>query len=238
MNPRWMFRPNLLDCILEERIAPAIANFGVIILTTSGLSLLIPFPGANSSGSVSGAGGQGTATAAQPVSGVAQPTSYYITGLNGISSLRPGNITGVPSLAGGLTASSGVGLTIQVGSGADTSDGAPTSNGGAPSANVSLATVADPTLRPLTTPIGSVSTGSSSPVLPAGQSYRDNAPVPPPTPYGVIPPPQAPSNTGMGGDPFAPNPMSGAPTLGPASSMRSAGGVMPGTVAPMPPGIN
>jgi len=234
MNPRWMFRPNLLDCILEERIAPAIANFGVIILTTTGYSLLIPFPGANSSGSVSGAGGQGVATSAQPVSGVAQPTSFYITGVNGISSLRPGNITGVPSLAGGATSAGGVSITIEVGSGADTPDGTPTTI-------VSVATVADPTLRPLTTPIGIVSSGSSSPVLPPGQSYRDNAPVPPPTPYGVIPPPQssAPSSNGMGGgDPFAPNPMSGAPTLGPSSSMRSAGGVMPGTIAPMPPGIN
>jgi hypothetical protein len=237
MNPRWMFRPNLLDCILEERIAPAIANFGVIILTTTGYSLLIPFPGANSSGSVSGAGGQGVATSAQPVSGVAQPTSFYITGFNGISSVRPGNITGVPSLAGGATVAAGAGLSIQVGSGTDDAS-APQSNGGAPSGVVSLATVADPTLRPLTTPIGIVSTGSSSPVLPPGQSYRDNAPVPPPTPYGVIPPPQAPSPSGMGGDPFAPNPMSGAPTLGPGATMRSAGGVMPGTVAPMPPGIN
>ena len=42
----------------------------------------------------------------------------------------------------------------------------------------------------------------------------------------------------MGGDPFAPNPMSGAPTLGPSSGMKSFGGVMPGTVAPMPPGMN
>jgi len=226
-----MFRPNLLDCMLEERVAPAIANFGVIILTTSGYSLLIPFPGANSTGSVSGAGGQGAASAASPVSGTAVPTSFYITGTNGISSLRPGNITGVPSLAGGATASGGLGITIQVGSGADTPEGTPM-------AIVSLATVADPTLRPLTTPIGIVSTGSSSPVLPPGQSYRDNAPVPPPTPYGVIPPPQPPSTSGMGGDPFAPNPMSGAPTLGPSSNMRSPGGVMPGTVAPMPPGIN
>jgi hypothetical protein len=232
MNPRWIFRPNLLDCLLEERIAPAIANFGVIILTTTGYSLLIPFPGANSTGSVSGAGGQGVATSAQAVSGVAQPTSFYITGTNGISSLRPGNITGVPSLAGGATLSGGAGITIQVGSGADTSDGA------APTNVVSLNTVADPTQRPDITQIGQTSNGSSSPVLPPGQSYRDNAPVPPPTPYGVLPPPQSGPGTGMGGDPFAPNPMSGAPTLGPASGMRSPGGVVPGTVAPMPPGIN
>jgi hypothetical protein len=232
MNLRWIFRPNLLDCILEERIAPAIANFGTIILTTTGYSLLIPFPGANSSGSVSGAGGQGVATSAQSVSGVAQPTSFYITGTNGISSLRPGNITGVPSLAGAVTGSGGIGITIQVGSGADTSDG------GAPTSVVSRNTVADPTQNPDITQIGQVSNGSSSPILPPGQSYRDNAPVAPPTPYGVLPPPQSAPTSGMGGDPFAPNPMSGAPTLGPSNSMRSPGGVMPGTVAPMPPGIH
>ena len=179
-----MFRPNLLDCMLEERIAPAIASFGVIILTTSGYSLLIPFPGANSSGSVSGAGGQGTASAASSVSGSAVPTSLYITGTNGISSLRPGNITGVPSLSGGATSSGAGGITIQVGSGADTP-------GGTPTTIVSRNVVADPTPVPGLNTIGQTSDGSSSPVLPPGQSYRDNAPVPPadalwsdPTPAG------------------------------------------------------
>ena len=51
------------------------------------------------------------------------PTSLYITGTQGISSLKPGNITGVPSLAGGAAAAGGVSLSIQVGSGADTGDG-------------------------------------------------------------------------------------------------------------------
>ena len=53
MKRSWDLKPNLLDCILEERIAPAIANLGVIVVTTSGLSLVTPFPGAsnNASGS-------------------------------------------------------------------------------------------------------------------------------------------------------------------------------------------
>ncbi len=229
MNHRLMFRPNLLDCILEERISPAIANFGVIVLTTNGYTLLTPFPGANSSGAATS-----VATSAAPVSGTAVPTSLYITGTGGISSLRPGNITGVPSLAGGANGAGGLSATIQVGSGADTSDG---SGGGTTSAVVSRNTVADPTVPPLNTTIGIVSSGGGSPVLPPGQSYRDNAPVAP-APYGqTVPTPPPPSSGGMISDPFAPNPMSGAPTLGPSSTNNRGGlgGRMPGTLAPMGP---
>ena len=50
MNDRLSFRPNLVDCILEERVAPAIANLATVILTTNGLILIEGFPGANSSG--------------------------------------------------------------------------------------------------------------------------------------------------------------------------------------------
>ena len=46
MNNRLMFRPDLNDCILEDRPLMAIANLGIIVLTTSGLSLVTPFPGA------------------------------------------------------------------------------------------------------------------------------------------------------------------------------------------------
>ena len=46
MNPRRIFRPDLNDCGLEDRLAPVIANLGVIVLTTGGYMLLIPFPGA------------------------------------------------------------------------------------------------------------------------------------------------------------------------------------------------
>ena len=45
MNTRRMFRPDLDDCVLEDRLAPVIANLGVVVLTTSGYMLLIPFPG-------------------------------------------------------------------------------------------------------------------------------------------------------------------------------------------------
>src|SRR5262245_59692916 len=111
MNTRLMFRPDLNACVLEERLAPAIANLGVIVLTTSGCALVTPFPGANNSASGSlGSNGSGGGSAA-PVSGLPIPTALYVTGTSGISSLRPGNITGNPTLAPGLTTTSGVGLT-------------------------------------------------------------------------------------------------------------------------------
>lgn len=44
MNPRRIFRPDVNDCVLEDRLAPAIANLGVIVLTTGGYMLLTPFP--------------------------------------------------------------------------------------------------------------------------------------------------------------------------------------------------
>jgi hypothetical protein len=237
MNNRLMFRPDLMECILEERISPAIANLGIIVLTTNGYTLLTPFPGASSSGAASS-----VATSAQPVSGVAIPTSLYITGTAGISSVRPGNITGVPTLAGGAGAAAGAfGLTITVGSGAEESGGSGGSSGGAPSAAVNRNNVADPTRPPLMTIIGGQTGGTNSPVLPPGQSYRDSAPVQP-SPYGM---PAAPASTstsrptgGSMNDPFAPNPMSGAPTLGPSSSGNRGGmgGRMPGTIVPMGPG--
>lgn len=115
MKRSWDLKPNLLDCILEERIAPAITNLGVIVLTTSGLSLVTPFPGA--SNNASGAGG--TQTTAASVSGAAMPTSFYITGSRGISSFTPGNFTGNPAVGGAVATAGGPGGTIQVGSGAD-----------------------------------------------------------------------------------------------------------------------
>ena len=45
MNSPLMFRPDLRNCVLEERALLAIANLGLIIQTTSGLSLITPFPG-------------------------------------------------------------------------------------------------------------------------------------------------------------------------------------------------
>ena len=59
--------------------------------------------------------------------------------------MRPGNLTGLPSLGGGATAASAFSTSIQVGSGADTPD-AP----GSSSSNlVTRNTVADP-LTPTT----------------------------------------------------------------------------------------
>jgi hypothetical protein len=238
MNDRLAFRPNLVDCILEERVAPAIANLGLIVLTTSGFALVIPFPGANVSAAGSlGSGGPGGGSAA-PVSGVPIPTALFITGSNGISSLRPGNITGVPSLAGAAPGASGISVTIQVGSGADTAGG-PTNAiaaGGATNNVVGLASVADPT-RPTLSNLGGTSSGSSSPVLPPGQSYRDSAPVAPPAPLGVIPQ-SAPSGSGTGGmgnNPYSPNPQAGAPTLGPRSRARGLGSPVPGSLMPTNP---
>ena len=124
MKRSWELKPNLLDCILEERIAPAIANLGVIALTTSGFSLVTPFPGASNSSSGSlGTSSTGQSSAAS-VSGAAMPTSFYVTGNRGISTFLPGNFTGNPAIGGVVTgAGGGLGLTIQVGSGADEAGG-------------------------------------------------------------------------------------------------------------------
>jgi hypothetical protein len=75
MINRLVFRPNLVDCILEERIAPAIANLASIILTTGGFTLIESFPGTSTSGQASA-----VSTSAASVSGVATPTSFYVTG--------------------------------------------------------------------------------------------------------------------------------------------------------------
>src|SRR5262249_3010338 len=179
MTSHLIFRPDLNDCVLEERALLAIANLGLIIQTTSGLSLITPFPGANASGAGGGGGGSGSTAAA--VSGVAIPTSFYITGSGGLSRLKPGNYPGLPSLPGGATGAASGGSSIQVGSGADTASG-PTvqvAKGGATNNIVGLFTVADPTQRPTVTVIGGMSPSSSSAVLPPGQSYHDTAPVPP-----------------------------------------------------------
>jgi hypothetical protein len=241
MINRLMFRPNLVDCILEERVAPAIANLATVILTTSGLTLIEGFPGANSSGAGS-VGSNGGSTSASSVSGVAMPTSFYVTGVNGISSLKPGNITGVPSLAGGTTTTAGGGVSIQVGSGADTGD-SPMS-GGATNNVVGRGTVADPTANPAVAVIGGTSnSGASSPVLPPGQTYHDAAPVPAASSLNTVPN-SATAGPGMSTDPYAPNPQAGAPTLGPFNMMNRSGGMMnpiPGSlvpVSPMMPGNN
>ena len=229
-----MFRPDLRECVLEERALLAIANQGIEIFTTSGLSLITPFPGANSSGA--GSSGPPSGSAA-PVSGVPVPTSLYMTGTGGISSLRPGNISGVPSLAGGATIAGGSSLTIQVGSGADTADG-PTlsiSNGGATNNLVGRSTVADPTGRTTITTIGGTLSSTDSAVLPPGQSYRDTAPVAPSPAMGVVNQSATGAGTMNRGGSAAPNPQLGAPTLGPFNRARGLAGPAPGTLVPVSP---
>jgi hypothetical protein len=222
----------LIECSLEERILPAIANLGTIILTTSGYALIIPFPGANTSaaGSLGSSGPSGGTASA--VSGVAIPTSLYITGTGGISSLKPGNITGYPSLAGGAAAAAGgATVTIQVGSGADTAD-TPTA-GGATTNVVGRATVADPTQRPTLTVIGGTTASSSTTTTP-GTTPPDTAPVPPPMPLGVVTQSTTttrPSNGTM----TMPNPQLGAPTLGPLNSGRGLANPLPGSIVPVTP---
>jgi hypothetical protein len=244
MNNRLSFRPNLVDCVLEERVAPAIANLATVILTTSGYTLIEGFPGANTSGAGSlGASSTGSSSASS-VSGAAIPTTLFVTGQNGISSLRPGNITGVPSLGAGANGSGGISISIQVGSGADTADGS--------TSNVSInvvgrATVADPTANPTITVIGgTASSDSSSPILPPGQSYRETSAQP--TGPSTTTPQSTMNGTGMngtgstgntgsmGGNQYAPNPQMGAPTLGP-SSMNRGGMVnpIPGSLVPVTP---
>jgi hypothetical protein len=238
MNNRLAFRPNLVDCILEERISPAIANIGIFVLTTSGFSLIIPFPGANVSaaGSLGSSGPSGGS--ASSVSGVPVPTSLYITGQNGISSLRPGNITGVPSLAGAVGGVGGPGGSIQVGSGADDANGSTGNGTGLPLANPvsgAFSFTGDPTPIPTITIIGGATSGSSSPVLPPGQSYRDSAPVGPAATPGVLPP-APPTNMGTGSS-FSPNPQLGAPTLGPFARPSGFGAPLPGSMMPVSPGM-
>ncbi len=235
MNSRLAFRPDLTNCVLEQRALLAIANLGIIVVTTSGLALITPFPGASSSASGSLGSGGGSGSSAASVSGMPQPTSMYMTGTGGISSLKPGNLTGLPSLAGGAGATAGgASVSIAVGSGADTAGG-PTNvigNGGATNNVVSLTTVADPTQRATFTFIGGPSTSTNSPVLPPGQTYRDSAPVPPPTPMGVL---NQSGSSGMSGGSLAPNPQLGAPRLGPFNSNRGMTSPLPGSMVPVTP---
>jgi len=222
-----MFRPDLRDCILEERSLLATPNLGIILLTTSGFTLITPFPGANTSAAGSlGSSGPSGGTASS-VSGVPIPTSLYVTGSNGISSLRPGNITGVPSLSGGAPGAGGISLTIQVGSGANDASGVATNN------VVSLTTVGDPT-GPTFIQIGGTIPTTSSPPLPLGQPPRATNPLTPSAGNGVLNQ-TAPGPGSMGGGMYTPNPQSGAPTLGPFNRGRSMTGPLPGSLVPVTP---
>jgi hypothetical protein len=237
MNSRLILRPDLNDCILEERALPAIANLGIILLTTSGFSLVTPFPGASNSASGSLGSGGSSSTAAS-VSGVAIPTSFYITGTGGISSLKPGNITGNPGTASGGPAAGGFSATIQIGSGSDSANG-PT-NGGATNNVVGLFTVADPTARPIFTYIGGMNTGAATTAssMSASQSNQ-SATQPASATTGAVN--QSAGGSGAMNGSMGPNPQLGAPTLGPFNRTRGMTGPVPGSlvpVMPMLPGSN
>jgi hypothetical protein len=164
MNPLRKFHFDLRACELEDRLLPVIANLGVIVLTTGGYVLMIPYPGAG-------------AYAGASVGGAAIPTSFSIMGSGGISSMQPGNITGIPGLAGtGTSLSSGIaGPTINVGSGAN--------DGTAPSIPlVTRNTIANDALVSRPQIGGPFRDGSA--VFPVGQVYRGGVPQPvlPPAP--------------------------------------------------------
>jgi hypothetical protein len=170
MNPLRKFHFDLQTCELEDRVLPVIANLGVIVLTTGGYVLLIPYPGA-------------AATPGGSTGGAAIPTSFSIMGSGGISSMQPGNITGIPGLAAtGTSGSSGVAnATINVGSGANDAT--------APSIPlVTRNTIANDAIVPRPQ-IGRPS-GDGSPILPIGQIYRGGVPESlPSTPSSATPSP-------------------------------------------------
>jgi hypothetical protein len=240
MKRQWQWKPNLLDCMLEERISPAITNLGVMILTTSGLALITPFPGASNSAAGSLGSSSGPSSTAASVSGAAMPTSFYLTGNRGISSFTPGNFTGNPSVGGvAVGGSGGVSLTIQVGSGADAA-GAPVVT---PTASRSLVGGSAKDAPSIMAYIGQPSSGSGAPVLPEGQSYRaPTAPVPSLPPLGVVIP-GSPMGSGSsatmpGANPLIPQPGGSARlpgSLGPMGNPLPGGlGVGSGSLLPAP----
>jgi hypothetical protein len=207
MKRSWDLKPNLLDCILEMRIVPApLNNLGVIALTTNGLALVTPFPGA--SNNASGAGGSSNTAAS--VSGAAMPTSFYVTGRSGISTFAPGNFTGNPAVGGGATSASGLSISIQIGSGSDdasASSGSSSSAASSSRGNQGYNGATPPTLAYIG---GTPSTTSETPSG-SGTQSQQSAPVPPAPSLGIQIP-GSPSGTTQGsGMPM--NPQLGAPRL-------------------------
>ena len=155
MNLLRKFHPDLQACELEDRLLPVLADLGVIVLTTGGYVLIFPSPSL--------------------LGGTPVPTSFIMTVSGGISSIQPGNITGIPSLAAtGTAGSSGsAGATITVGSGANDPN----------VASIPLVThntVANDALN--SAPLIGRPSGDRSSVLPAGQFYRGDVPETAPAP--------------------------------------------------------
>jgi hypothetical protein len=225
-------RPDLTECLLEDCVAPAISNLGVIVLTTGGYLLLTPFPGAFVSPAGSAAG-HGLATAAS-VSGTPFNLPFFIMGIGGLSSAAPGNITGIPSLAAAgqvSSAAAGAGVIISVGSGANEAN-APVIP------QVTRNTIANDRLNP--------------PPLIGGQPANTSSLLPPPPAAApvVVPPPMS----GAAGGPTMPPPGSslsgpfvrypamfpGRSPLGfPAGSKPgfTSGALAPATPLPPPGGV-
>lgn len=208
MRLSWDLKPNLLDCILEDRIVPApMNNLGMIVQTTSGLALVTPFPGAVNMASIS-SGGATTGSAAG-VSGTAMPTSMYMTA-RGISQFAAGNMTGNPSIAGSVSGSSGgVSISIKVGSGAD-EDGGPVSTTAAASRTNPGS---DGSTNPIMAYIGEVSSSNSSDTPTSSTSQTQTAPVPSLPPPGIVLPGSPAGNTSPAGTNSQMNPSFGAPRL-------------------------
>ncbi len=238
MNSHLKLRPDLRDCVLEERTLPAITNFGTVILTTSGLILITPFPGANNSasGSLGSTSGPGGGTAAS-VSGVPVPTYLFITGSYGISSLRPGNITGVPILA--MSASGGAAgslLRIEVGSGAD-SAGGPTnviSKGGATNNVVGNTTYADPTQRINFVPAGRLSLSRSTSMTSAPTPMTLAQPLPVESSSMGEDAPTGGRDSDSPNKLYTPDPKNGQPRLGPTRSRPATSPPRGEAARPMP----
>ena len=153
MKAHLRYCPDLRDCVLDDRLVPAVPNLGVgaIVLTTGGYVLVLsPFP----------------VTVADPNGASGSPgflTSSAMTG--GTSGLLPASSTGVRGSATMATTGSnrGAAHTILVGSGAD--------DASAPVIPpVTRNTIANDTVN-ATPKIGRVSMDRSE-VLPPGQVYR------------------------------------------------------------------
>ncbi len=178
----WDLKPDLMECMLEDRIVPAgpMNNLGIIIQTTSGLALVTPFPGAINMAAMAG-GSSGSV--AQSVSGTLFPTGIYLTGTRGISSMMPGNMTGNPAVLGVLGPNGGVNETIEVGSGAEEASG-----GGGGSTTPAMSRT-NPAYGGATSPImayiGSLGQNSSGMTTANNGQVQTTAPVPALPPMGT-----------------------------------------------------
>lgn len=166
MNSLRKLHLDLRACELEDRLLPVVANLGMIVLTTGGHGLMIPY-----------AGGSPTSAAV--------PASFPVTSLGVIFNTQPGD-HGPPSLPAtgkaGSTAGAGVAFTVSSAASDPAIASIPL---------VTRNTIANDATNPPPR-IGRLS-ADRSPVLPAGEWYRggirENAPARPlPAPLLPLPP--------------------------------------------------